>query len=52
MLLVCPDMAESTIYRARNKGGFYDRLARGQRFPWLTRLPLPRNSPYALYRVS
>ena len=29
-LLVCPNMAESTIYRARNPGGFYDRLARGE----------------------
>ena len=52
LLLVCPNMAESTIYRARNKGGFYDQLARGARFPWLTRLPLPRQSPYALYRVN
>ena len=52
MLLTCPNMAESTIYRARNKGGFYDRLARGERFPWLTRVPLPRRAPYILYRVS
>ena len=52
MLLLCPDMAESTIYRARNKGGFYDLLARGRTFPWLEQLPLPRRSPYRLYRVS
>ena len=31
-LLVCPNMAESTIYRVRNPGGFYDRLARGEKF--------------------
>ena len=52
LLLICPDMAESTIYRARNPGGFYDRLARGAEYPWLTRLPLPRHSPYALFRVD
>ena len=52
LLLVCPNMAESTIYRARDKGGFYDQLAGGTRFPWLTRLPLPRRSPYGLYRIN
>jgi hypothetical protein len=52
LMLLCPYMAESTIYRARNKGGFYDRLARGERFPWLTRLPMPQRSPYAIYRVD
>ena len=52
LLLVCPNMAESTIYRARNPGGFYDQLAHGKRFAWLTPLPLPRRSPFALYRIS
>lgn len=52
LLLVCPNMAEGTIYRARDKGGFYDRLARGEAFGWLTPLPLPRRSPYRLFRVS
>ena len=52
LLLVCPDMAESTIYRARNPGGFYDQLAHGRRFDWLTPLPLPRGAPYRLYRVA
>jgi hypothetical protein len=52
MLLVCPNMAEGTIYRARDRGGFYDRLAHGEQFPWLKPLPLPRRSPYRLFRVS
>ena len=52
MLLVCPNMAESTNYRARNKGGFYDRLARGEKFDWLAPLPLPARSPFRLYRIS
>lgn len=51
LLLVCPNMAESTVFRARNKGGFYDRLARGERFGWLEPLPMPARSPYTLYRV-
>ena len=51
MLLVCPDMAESTIYRARNPGGFYDQLARGRRFAWLSPVPLRRGLPYRLYRI-
>ncbi|THD34556.1 MAG: AcrB/AcrD/AcrF family protein [Sphingomonas sp.] len=52
LLLVCPNMAESTIYRARNPGGFYDRLARGEKFAFLQPLPLPRNSPLRLFRIA
>ena len=52
LLLLCPNMAESTIYRSRNPGGFYDLLARGRTFDWLTPLPLPRKSPYRLFRVG
>jgi hypothetical protein len=51
-LLVCPNMAESTIYRVRNPGGFYDRLARGERFAFLQPLLLPRNSPLRLFRIA
>ena len=52
LLLVCPDMAESTVYRARSPGQFYDQLARGKRFDWLTPLPLPKGSPVRLFRIS
>lgn len=52
MLMVCPDMAESTIYRARNPGGFYDQLAHGKKFSWLTPLPLPAGSPLRLFRID
>ena len=51
-LLVCPNMAESTIYRARNPGGFYSRLARGETFAFLEPLPLPKNSPLRLFRIK
>ena len=52
MLLLCPNMAESTNYRARNPGGFYDQLAHGRDFDWLTPLPLPRGSPFRLFRID
>jgi hypothetical protein len=52
LLLVCPDFAESTVYRARSKGGFYDRLARGERFAWLTPVALPARSPFRLFRIG
>ena len=52
MLLVCPNMPESTVYRARAPGGFYDQLAKGGKFGWLQPMPLPRNTPFRLYRIS
>ncbi len=52
LLLVCPNMAESTIYRARSPGGFYDQLAHRKDFAWLESLPLPRKSPLRLWRIK
>jgi hypothetical protein len=52
LLLVCPNMSEATIYRARNPGGFYDRMAHGEKFDWLTQLPLRKGAPYRLYRIG
>jgi hypothetical protein len=52
LLLVCPDMAESTIYRSRNPGQFYDQLAHGKVPAWLTQLPLPKGSPFRLFRID
>ena len=51
LLLTCPNMAESTNYRARNPGGFYGQLAAGKRFDWLEPMPLPRASPLRLWRI-
>ena len=51
LLLVCPDMAESTNYRAKAPGGFYAALARGERFAWLEPVALPQGSPFRLFRV-
>ncbi len=52
LLLVCPNMSEATIYRARNPGGFYDRMAHGEKFGWLMQLPLRKGAPYRLYRIE
>jgi hypothetical protein len=52
LLLICPNMAESTVYRARAPGGFYDQLAHGKTFPWLEPLPLPRKDPLRLFRID
>lgn len=52
LMLVCPNMAESTVYRDKAPGGFYDRLAHGEKFDWLTPLPLPKGSPLRLFRIK
>ncbi|MEP9403463.1 AcrB/AcrD/AcrF family protein [Sphingomonas sp. VNH70] len=51
-LLTCPNMAETTNYRARSPDGFYGRLAKGERFDWLTPVPLPKGSPLRLWRIA
>lgn len=51
LLLVCPDMTESTNYRARSPAGFYAELARGTQYDWLEPVTLPANSPFRLFRV-
>lgn len=52
LLLLCPNMAESTIYRARAPHGFYARLAANEAFPWLTPVPLPKGSPLRAFRID
>ena len=34
-LLVCPNMAETTIYRSRSPDGFYGQLSKGKVPAWL-----------------
>ena len=51
-LLVCPNMAESTVYRDRAPNGFYGRLAQGEKFKWLVPVPLPKGSPLRLFRID
>mgnify|MGYP004515945095 CR=1 FL=1 len=50
-LLTCPNMAETTVYRARSPRGFYAQLARGRVPGWLEPVALPPQSPYRLWRI-
>jgi hypothetical protein len=52
MLLICPNMSESTIYAAQNPKGFYVQLAKGRVPDWLEPVTLPARSPYKLWRVK
>ena len=52
LLLVCPNMAESTIYRSRAPDGFYGQLAKGKQFGWLTPMPIAKGSPLRLFRID
>ncbi|UZK67956.1 AcrB/AcrD/AcrF family protein [Sphingomonas sp. M1-B02] len=50
-LLVCPDMNETTVYRARSPKGFFGQLYRGQVPNWLEPVALPAKSPFRLWRI-
>lgn len=52
LLLICPMMSESTIYRAQNPDGFYARLTNGVTPSWLEPVPLPARSPFKLWRIK
>ncbi|WP_294338134.1 AcrB/AcrD/AcrF family protein [uncultured Sphingomonas sp.] len=52
MLLTCPNMAETTVYRAKAKNGFYGQLAKGKVPAWLIPVPLPKGAPYRLWRID
>jgi len=52
MLLLCPGMSESTIYAAEAKKGFYAQISRGRVPAWLAPVPLPKGSPFLLWRVT
>ncbi|MBV8687462.1 MAG: AcrB/AcrD/AcrF family protein [Alphaproteobacteria bacterium] len=50
-VLVCPSMSETTIYSTQAKNGFYMQLIRGQVPDWLEPVPLPKASPFRMWRV-
>jgi hypothetical protein len=50
-VLICPNLSESTIYRAEAPKGFYVQLARGRVPEWLEPVQLPAGSPYRMWRV-
>jgi hypothetical protein len=51
-LLVCPNMSSATIFRAEAPNGFYTQLSKGQVPAWLTPVPLPKDSPFLMWRVK
>ncbi|MFT8736340.1 MAG: hypothetical protein ABF760_02630, partial [Zymomonas mobilis] len=52
LVLICPGMPESSIYLNEAKNGFYAQLAKGQVPSWLESMPLPKESPFRLWRVK
>ncbi len=50
-LLICPNLAETTVYRARSPNGFYAQIARNQVPNWLEPVPLWRNAPFRLWKI-
>ena len=51
MLVVCPNMAESTVYLSRAPNGFYGQINKGQVPAWLEPLPLPKDSPLKAWAI-
>ena len=51
MVLICPNMSESTIYAREAKHGFYARLISSGVPTWLEPVALPARSPLRLWRV-
>lgn len=50
-VLICPNLSETTIYRAEAPQGFYVQLTKGQVPGWLEPVRLPDGSPYRMWRV-
>lgn len=52
LLLTCPYMSESTIYKAEAPKGFYTQLQDGKIPAWLEPVKLPERSPFRLWRIK
>ena len=51
-VLICPNLAETTLYRARSKNGFYAQLHQGKVPRWLVPVKLPEGAPYRLWKID
>jgi hypothetical protein len=51
-VLTCPKSSTTTIFMAEAPKGFYAQLERGQVPAWLTRVQLPKDSPFKMWRVT
>ena len=50
-LLICPNNSTSTIFTSEAPGGFYTQLVAGKVPAWLQPVPLPKDSPFRMWRV-
>jgi hypothetical protein len=50
-VLICPNMPETTVYRADAPNGFYMQLVKGRVPRWLEAVALPNGSPFRMWRV-
>jgi hypothetical protein len=50
-VLSCPKSSTTTIFVAETPKGFYAQLRRGEVPKWLTPVPLPKDSPYRMWKV-
>ena len=50
-VLICPNMSTATIFRAEAPKGFYVQLTKGRVPGWLAPVPLPKDSPFRMWRV-
>jgi hypothetical protein len=50
-LLTCPNSSTTTIFMSETPKGFYAQLQRGEVPKWLTPVPLPKDSPFRMWRV-
>jgi hypothetical protein len=50
-VLSCPNSSTTTIFTAEAPKGFYGQLQNGRVPSWLKPVPLPKDSPYRMWRV-
>jgi hypothetical protein len=50
-VLSCPNSSTTTIFTAEAPKGFYGQLQRNEIPSWLTPVPLPKDSPYRMWKV-
>ena len=50
-VLSCPNSSTTTIFMSETPKGFYGQLQRGKVPTWLQPVPLPKDSPYQMWKV-
>ena len=51
-VLSCPNSSTTTIFTAEAPQGFYVQLQHGRAPKWLTPVPLPKDSPFKMWKVA